>query len=108
VYCFLQDEKRRIFRFFPNRFRRDSRVGPGEGLQLPGAQGFVIEMNKRGVPETVSCFATDRDVLAQLPAGVNAGDFDALPVASLEQVRSAFARAANGALAHDTFQIQPK
>jgi hypothetical protein len=108
VYCFLQDENKKIIRFFPNRFKRDSRVLPAEGLLLPGAMGFEIVMNPRGTPETVSCFATERDVLAQLPAGVNGGDFDPLPVASLDQVRSAFVRAANGAVAHETFQIQPK
>ena len=46
--------------------------------------------------------------LAQLPSGVNGGDFDPLPVASLEQVRSAFVKVVNGSLAQDTFLIQPK
>lgn len=108
VYCFLQDENKKIIRFFPNRFQNDSRVQQAGGLQLPGAMRFEITMNGSGKQETVSCFATDRDVLAQLPAGVNAGDFDPLPVASLDQIRTAFAKVANGALAHDTFQIQPK
>jgi hypothetical protein len=65
-------------------------------------------MNPRGVRETISFFATDRDVLAQLPAEVNATDFDPLPVASLDQIKSAFVKVANGAVAQDTFQIQPK
>jgi uncharacterized protein DUF4384 len=108
VYCFLQDEHRKVTRFFPNRFVRDSRVQPGEGLRLPGAMRFEILMNPRGVPETVACFATERDVLAQLPAGLNAGDFDPLPVASLDQVRSAFAKVADGALAHESFEIRAK
>jgi hypothetical protein len=108
VYCFLQDENKKIIRFFPNRFQRDSRVQTAEGLRLPGDMRFEITMNPRGVQETISCFATERDVLAQLPAGVNAGDFDPLPINSLEQVRTAFVKVANGGLAHDTFQIQPK
>jgi hypothetical protein len=108
VYCFLQDEERKIKRFFPNRFRRDSRVQPAEGLQLPGRMGFELAMNTSGRQETVSCFATERDVLAALPANLAAADFDALPVASLGELRSAFARAANGALAHESFQFQPK
>jgi len=107
VYCFLQDEDRKIRRFFPNRFQRDSRVLPGQGLTLPNER-FEITMNALGRQETVSCFATDRDVLAQLPNGVNAADFDPLPVASFDQVRSAFTKVANGAVAQDTFQIQPK
>ena len=107
VYCFLQDENKKIIRFFPNRFQSDSRVQTTEGLQLPGAMRFEITVNPRG-QETISCFATESDVLAQLPAGVNATDFDPLPVASLDQIRSAFLKVANGALAHETLQIQPK
>lgn len=107
VYCFLQDESKKIIRFFPNRFQSDSRVQTADGLQLPGAMRFEITVNPRG-QETISCFATERDVLAQLPAGVSANDFDPLPVASLDQVRSAFLKVANGALAHESLQIQPK
>jgi len=69
---------------------------------------FEIVMNPRGQQETITCFATERDVLAQLPAGINVGDFDPLSVASLDQVKSAFVKAANGALAHETFQLQPR
>lgn len=108
VYCFLQDENRKIVRFFPNRFQRDSRVPSGEALVLPGSMRFEISMNKRGAQETVSCFATERDVLAQLPAGVNGGDFDPLPVANLDQVRVAFVKASGGALAQESFQIRPR
>ncbi len=106
VYCFLQDEHRKITRFFPNRFQRDSRVQPAKGVQLPGAMRFEIRMNPRGVPETVLCFATERDVLAQLPAGVNAGDFDPLPVSGLEQLRGAFYKVAAGSFAQDSFQMR--
>jgi hypothetical protein len=108
VYCFLQDEKKRITRFFPNRFQRDSRVAPTPGLQLPGQQRFEIAMNPRGASEIVACFATERDVLAELPAGVADGDFAPLPVASLDQVRLAFVRASAGTLAHDSFELRPR
>lgn len=108
VYCYLQDENRRVVRFFPNRFQRDSRVQTAAALQLPGAMRFEIVMKPRGTPQTVACFATERDVLAQLPAGLNPGDFEALPVASLDQVRSAFVKVAGGAVAHESLQIRPK
>ena len=108
VYCFLQDEKRQVTRFFPNRWQRDSRVQPDSGLQLPGAMRFEIVMNPRGVQEQVTCFATETDVLPALPSNLNAADFDPLPVASIEQVRTAFARAAGGALAQDSFEIRGK
>jgi hypothetical protein len=108
VYCFLQDEKRQVTRFFPNRWQRDSRVQPDAGLQLPGAMRFEIVMNPRGVQELVTCFATETDVLPALPPTLNAADFDPLPVASIDQVRTAFARAAGGALAQDSFEIRAK
>jgi len=108
VYCYLQDETKKIIRFFPNRYQPDSRVQSAEGLQLPGRMSFELFMNSLGVQETIACFATERDVLAQLPTGVNAEDFNPLQVGSLEQVKSAFVTVANGALAHETFLIQPK
>lgn len=108
VYCYLQDEKRQVTRFFPNRFQRDSRVQPAAGLQLPGAMRFELTMNSRGVPETVACFATERDVLAELPAGVNGGDFQPLAAATLDQVRQAFVKVSGGTLAHESFELRAR
>ena len=109
VYCFLQDENKRVLRFFPNRFQPAARVKADEGLQLPGAMRFEIRLNTRGVTETVACFATDRDVLAELPAALGAAaDFAPLPVASLGQVRDAFGRVGGSALAQETLQMQPR
>jgi Domain of unknown function (DUF4384) len=108
VYCYLQDEKRQVTRFFPNRFQRDSRVQPAAGLQLPGAMRFELTMNKGGVPETVACFATERDVLAELPPGVNGNDFQPLPVATLDQVRQAFIKASGGTLAHESLELRAR
>ena len=48
VYCFHEDENRKITRFFPNRFHRDSRVDAAAGVQLPGSMRFEIVMNSRG------------------------------------------------------------
>jgi len=106
VYCFHQDEQRRITRFFPNRFRTSSLVPAAGGMQLPGTMRFEIVMNAKGIPETVACFATEQDVLARLPAALAAGDFATLPVATLEQVKSAFLKAADGSLAQDSFQLR--
>jgi hypothetical protein len=60
------------------------------------------------VQETVSCFATDRDVLAELPGGLGATDFETLPVATLEQVRSGFVSVTGGTLGEEVFRVQPK
>lgn len=108
VYCFMQDENQKISRFFPNRFRRDSLINAKQGLQLPGAMRFEIRMNPRGVKETISCFATDRDVLSDLPSALASADFAPLPVASLEQVRDLFQSVSGGSLAQEYFHVQPK
>jgi len=109
VYCYLQDEKRQVTRFFPNRFRRDSRVAPAAGLQLPGSMRFELVMNPRGVPETVACFATERDVLTELPPEVNGGDFQPLPAtATLDQVRQAFVKASGGALGLESLELRSR
>lgn len=108
VYCYMQDKEGQVKRFFPNRFQRDSRVQPADGLKLPGAMKFEIGLPPQGVRETVACFATEQDVLAQLPDAFNVGDFDTLPVGSLDQVKSAFAQATRGPLAQDTILLQSK
>lgn len=108
VYCFMQDENQRIVRFFPNRFRRDSLVSARDGVQLPGPMRFEIRANPQGVKETVSCLATERDVLADLPVALASADFAPLPLASLEQVRDAFIRASGGVLAQEYFHVQAK
>lgn len=108
VWCYHQDENRRIRRFFPNRFHTDARVAAAAGLQLPGRMGFELAMNMAGTVETVACYATDRDVSAQLPAPVAGTDFVPLPLASLEQVRSAFHKASGGVMAAESFLMRTR
>ena len=76
--------------------------------QEPHSTVAAFVMNPRGVQELVTCFATETDVLPSLPPALNASDFDPLPVASIDQVRTDFARAAGGALAQDSFEIRAK
>lgn len=108
VYCYLQDENLQISRFFPNRFRRDSKVDPERGLQLPGAMRFEMRMNPRGRQETVSCFATERDVMPDLPGSFTGTDFEPLPINSLEQLREAFVTVSGGNIAQEYFHVQSK
>jgi len=106
VYCFLHDEQGQIVRFFPNRFQRDSRVPPGAGLRLPGAGQFRLVMNAGGITETVACFATERDVLAELPDEMKQGDLEPLRVGSLDQVKAAFISVSGGVLGHETLELR--
>jgi hypothetical protein len=108
VYCFLLDEDRHVVRFFPNRFHHEARVATANGLKLPGKMPFEITLNSRGVSETVACFATERDVLAQLPTAPGADNFAPLPFAALGEVRTALQDATDGAFAQASLELTPK
>jgi len=107
VYCFLLDEDRHVVRFFPNRFQREARVARSSGIKLPGRMPFEIALNTRGVPQTVACFATERDVLARLPTVPGADSFAPLPFAALDEVRGAMRDATDGAFAQASLKLTP-
>nr|WP_232533269.1 MULTISPECIES: serine/threonine-protein kinase [Ramlibacter] len=108
VYCYLQDEAQRIVRFHPNRFRTSALVTAAEPLEIPGPMRFEILANTRKVTETIACFAGARDPVDQLPPQVVGTDFEKLPVGSLGEVRSAFARMGADELAEASFVVQFK
>jgi hypothetical protein len=108
VYCYLQDESARITRFYPNRFAKDSLVASSKPVALPGPMRFALAMNSKGTPKTVACCATARDVAAQLPQAMLGVDFEPLQVASLEQLRGAFAAASAGSLTQEVLYVQAK
>jgi peptidoglycan hydrolase-like protein with peptidoglycan-binding domain len=108
VYCYLQDERSRITRFFPNRFAKDAMVPAARPLSLPGTMRFALSMNERGTKETIACLATNRDVLKDLPPNVAGTDFEPLALGSLDQVRAAFAQTTGGAVALEIFHVQAK
>jgi hypothetical protein len=108
VYCYLQDETRRILRFYPNRFSTSALVRADAPLEFPGKMRFEIVANTRNVAETVACFASERDVMAKLPAAVVGTDFASLPATSLDQVRSAFAGVAGDTLSEASFRVEFK
>jgi Domain of unknown function (DUF4384) len=108
VYCYLQDENARITRFYPNRFAKDSLIASAKPVALPGPMRFALTMNSKGAPETVACFATPRDVGPQLPQNMVGVDFEPLPVASLDQLRGAFAAASAGSLTQEVLYVQAK
>ncbi|MFN0304094.1 MAG: serine/threonine-protein kinase [Burkholderiales bacterium] len=106
VYCYLQDEARRIVRFYPNRFAKSALVNTVAPLEIPGTMGFELVANIWGVKETVACYASDRDVMAELPQSIAGTDFENLPVTSLEQVTSAFARVTGNQIAQASFEVR--
>jgi len=108
VYCFLRDDRGQVVRFFPNRFQRDSRVLPEVALSLPGHARYRLVLNPRGITETVACFATDRDVLAELPGELTQADLVPLPAVSLGEVKAAFVSVSGGALAYGTLELRAR
>ena len=108
VYCYLRDENATIQRIYPNRFAKDSLVPASRRLELPGKQRFQIVANQKGVRETVACFATDRDVLADLPAAVAGTDFSPLPVKSIDELKAAFAGTTRNKFAEGYFNVDVK
>lgn len=106
VYCFMQDEKGEILRFFPNRFRTDAAVD-GAGIELPGKMKFRIQASFKGQPEAILCLAYAQAMPAT--AGpLKVGDFAALPEASLDAVRAAMDGVAGPALAAQRLDILPR
>lgn len=104
VYCFMQDENRAVQRFFPNRFARDALVSE-RGVRVPGQMKFKINANTKGAQEQIACYAANRDVFADLPANVGAGDFENLQVGSLEEVTAVFQRVAGPSLGVASFAV---
>jgi eukaryotic-like serine/threonine-protein kinase len=105
VYCYLQDEARRVVRFYPNRFNTNALVRADAPLEIPGRMGFELVANARKLTETIACFASERDLAGELPAAIYGNDFATLPVASLDDVSSAFARDAGQGVAQARFRI---
>jgi tRNA A-37 threonylcarbamoyl transferase component Bud32 len=108
VYCYLQDETRRILRFYPNRFQPSSFIRAAAPLEIPGKMRFELVANSLKASETVACFASESNPTAELPASVLGSDFAQLPVASLDEVRAAFARVAGGASIEARLRIEAR
>jgi hypothetical protein len=106
VYCYLRDENAQLQRFFPNRFRPDSLIQASAPLRVPGAMKFQILASEKGKPETVACFATDQDVLAQLPPTIAGADFENLSDPSLERLRAAFSGVTDSKMAEGYYHVE--
>jgi hypothetical protein len=108
IYCYLRDENASIQRIYPNRFAKDSLVAAARPLEMPGKARFQILANQKGVRETVACFATDRDVLTDLPAAAAGTDFAPLGVGSIAELKAAFAATTRNQFAEGYFNVDIK
>lgn len=106
VYCFMQDENRKIARFFPNRFAKDSLVSAKNGIQLPNGKEFNINVNTKGVQEQIACFGTSKDVYADVLPAIGGGDIDVpTTVQSMAELKSVFEKAGGATLGVGNFTL---
>ncbi|MBB4315279.1 serine/threonine-protein kinase [Roseospira marina] len=106
TYCFYEMGHGDIVRIFPTQFARNARVEPGETLNLPGSQPFLIRMDTPGEVERVACIGTQDDVTAQVRVLLGGGGLQVLPVDSLDTILATIDRAANGEAATDTLTVR--
>jgi hypothetical protein len=83
-------------------------IAASKPVAVPGPMRFALTMNGKGKAETVACFATPRDVSAQLPQAAIGVDFEPLQVASLDQLRGAFATASAGSMTQEVLHVEAK
>ncbi len=93
AYCFWLDEVKQVIRIHPNRFNRSALVFADKPIELPGTTGFSLVADRLGGNQIVECHVVEIDILSVLPASIAGSDLAALSVRSLDEVRSAFARA---------------
>ncbi len=106
VYCYWQDETKKIMRVYPNRFAKESKIAAAQPLELPGRMRIQFFANDKHAAERVACFATEQDVTAGLPATVRGTDLEELQLKSLDQVRDAFNGASQGNMTAGYLDVQ--
>ncbi len=90
IYCYFENQKGEISRFFPNRFNIQSLILKSKPLILPGDSKFNMNASNDGISERVACFATAQNIIDRLPSDIVGVDFEALPVSSLEEVKAIY------------------
>lgn len=66
VYCFLQDEKKSVLRVFPNPWQPAASMAARHQAVLPQPGTFNFLAHPK-IAQTLSCYATRKDVAARLP-----------------------------------------
>jgi len=106
IYCFFQDDNNVIQRVFPNRFVKQSFVKAGEEINLPGAMPFEVTASEKGITETLQCFSTTREVLADLSTSISVLDFVDLDVNNFSEIKDNFKQIAGASLGEGLYNIR--
>lgn len=100
LYCYYQDHAGNVARIFPNRYQPNALVTPGQNLTVPSVDaGFAIVFEQPGALEEVACYGSEREIGLLLPDNLKVADLTPLPVASLNDLGSAFLKIDQGGLA---------
>lgn len=95
VYCYLNDDSNKLSRIYPNRFSKDSWLGQGKTLAIPGEMKFQIKASKNK-KDALHCFNTRTDVANALPPEAMGADFEPLKNYSLKTLRQNFSNVTGG------------
>ena len=96
AHCYMRDDNRKLLRIHPNRFSRNTYVGPGKPLLIPDTPRFSLINNGKGIEEVIECYVAGRELLNEVPSEIGKFDLVALPgVTSLEQLRRQFEKSSN-------------
>ncbi|MDP6271050.1 MAG: DUF4384 domain-containing protein [Alphaproteobacteria bacterium] len=80
LYCFYRQSDRTWFRIFPNRYHKDAKIPGGRALSIPDERyAFDLNVTEPAGIDLVKCFATNRDVMRELPRAWRSEDFAPLP-----------------------------
>jgi len=91
LYCYYRQADGRVVKFFPNPQRKDARLKGGTSHGIPGdIYPFDLPFAEPPGNEQLTCYATDRDVDAELPALLRAPDFAPLPPAMVARLQEIF------------------
>jgi hypothetical protein len=105
LFCYLRDDHDDIRRLYPNRYASDPMIRSLRPLSLPGTDKMKLIAASASARETVACFASERNIAAELPASVYGTDFEPLKAHSLAEVRTAIAQATQNRFAEDQFHV---
>lgn len=96
--CYMRNARNEVIRLLPNATNKSGWVPGNQAVRIPDwmspTPGFVMDA---GVPgqEVVGCFASDRNLSAQLPASLQKQAFQPLPgITNLEQIAAQMREAA--------------
>ena len=105
VQCFYRQADRRWIKIYPNAYQPKARLAARRPETVPADnQPFDLTVAGPIGAELVKCFATTRDVTAELPAGIDA-DTKPLEPGSERQILAAFERLTDAGLSEASLVV---